>query len=551
MKKKFMALLLAAIMVVSTLAGCSSGSGSGSGNASTSGNASASGNTDGATKAQDTADSGSGATGSNAGTEGMGTWDGEVSHIVMTYLTLGTTPADVSKVQAAVNEITVPNIGVEVEFKPIAIFDTFSQYSLWISSGEQVDLMMIIFANMNTYADQGLILPLDELLANNAPYITNAKENEGYPLYDGAYYQNEVYGVAALQYYYGAGGSFLLRKDYLDDAGITYNEGDVYTLDQLTEVFAAIKEVHPDVYPCGTITSKMTATAAPQFNVIYDSMGATPSSGVLMGLDSTTVENLYASEEYYNYLKYIKQWYDAGYIYPDAATTDSTSSELVRTGTLAGSPSLNPPVMKSDSESNQGREMVHIMLTDSYYTSRASAECAYWTVPITSKYPDAAMRFLDYTFSNHDLCNLIMWGIKDEHYTVLDEENLVIGFANGYDGTTSPYYNTLGLYGDRRYEYIWDSANNKAVNEKYTQDAMSRPSKAIGYAYDTTAMATKIANVDAVVQQYIPTLESGTENDLDALYNEFIAALETAGINDIIEDNQAQFDAWLAQQTAQ
>lgn len=540
MKMKLMALFLALVMMVSALAGCSSGSGSGEGAKGTAAAADTAG-----TKA---ADGTAAPVGSEAAGDAEQTWDGEVSHIVMTYLTLGTTPKDMLKVQDAVNEITVPNIGVEVEFKPIAIFDTFSQYSLWISSGEQVDLMMIIFANMNTYSDQGLILPLDELLAENAPYITNCKENEGYPLYDGAYYQNEVYGVAALQYYYGAGGSFLMRKDYLEDAGITYNEGDVYSLDQLTEVFAAIKKVHPEVYPCGNITSKATATIAPQYNVIYDSMGATPSSGVLMGLDSTTVENLYASEDYYNFLKYVKEWYDAGYIYPDAATTDSTASELVRVGTLAGQPSLNPPVMKSDGESTLGLELEQIMLTDAYYTSRASAECAYWTVPITSKAPEAAIRFLDYTFSNHDLCNLILWGIKGEHFEVLDEDNLLIGFANGYDGTTSPYYNTLGLYGDRRYEYIWDIANVKEVNEKYTEDAMSRPTKAVGYAYDTTAMSTKIANVDAVVQQYIPTLESGTETDLDALYNEFLDALKTAGIDDIIADNQAQFDAWQAQQ---
>lgn len=476
---------------------------------------------------------------------GEGTWDGEVSHVVMTYLTMGTKPADMEKVVEAVNEITIPNIGVEVEFRDIPISDTSSKYSLWISSNEEVDLMMIPYENLQNYADQGLILPLDELLEKNAPYISECAEE--YPIYDGSYFQGEVYGVAPVAYSYGIGGSFRLRKDFLDDAGVTYNEGDIYTMDQLTEVFGAMKEAHPDIYPCGIITSGMTSTQANKLNLIYDTLGATASCGVVMGTDSTTVENLYATDEYYNYLSYLKKWYDAGYIYPDAATTDSGGNGLTREGICGGIPGYNSPVMKSDAANNWGKECVQIMLTEPYYTSVSASEGTYWTVPITCRDTDAAVRFLDYTYSNHELCNLILWGIPGEHIEILDEENMLIGYANGYDGSTSPYHNTLGLYGDRRYEYIWSLGNNKAANAAYTEKAMSRPTKAVGYAYDIMKMSTKIANVDAVVQQYVPTLESGTEENLDTLYQEFLAALDKAGINDIIADNQAQFDAWLAE----
>ena len=86
---------------------------------------------------------------------------------------------------------------------------------------------------------------------------------------------------------------------------------------------------------------------------------------------------------------------------------------------------------------------------------------------------------------------------------MLDADEYLIGFPEGIDGSNSPYYNTFGLYGDRRYEYIWDIANSKSVNEEYTADAMSRPTKAVGYAYDTTRTSAQIANVDAIVTQYV------------------------------------------------
>ncbi len=543
MKRKIVSTLLIASMAATMLAGCG-----GDDAGSTGGNA-AGGNSAGSTggAAAGTEAAGVGGAGENtAGEVEPGGWDGETTHIVMTYLTLGNTPADVQKVQDAVNAITVPDIGVEVEFKPIAIFDTSSQYSLWISSGEQVDLMMVAFTNLATYADQGLIEPLDDYLTS-APYISSCVSDEGYPLFDGSYYEGEVYGITPVMYYYGTGGCLIIPDEYMEKAGIEYTE-ETLSLDDIGEIYGKLKEAYPDKYPCGLITKNMTATVYNQFGGVFDALGATPSSGVLIGTDSTTVENLYASEGYYDYLKHVKEWHDAGYVYPDAATTDSTANELTKSGVILTHSMTNQPVMLSDFTSATGFPAKQFMTSDSFYTAQSSSGGTFWTVPITSTDPEAALRFLDYTYSNHDLHNLILWGIEGEHFEIADADNMLIQFPEGVDGNTSSYYNTLGLYGDRRYEYVWDVSNDKATNEAYTKEAMANPTKAVGYAYNTINMATKIANVDAVLNQYLPTLESGSESDLDSMYEQFLADLENAGINDIIADNQAQFDEWLAQQ---
>lgn len=49
-------------------------------------------------------------------------WEGDVDHIVVTYLTLGTTPADLMMVQDALNEQDHKGIGVEVELKPVSVY---------------------------------------------------------------------------------------------------------------------------------------------------------------------------------------------------------------------------------------------------------------------------------------------------------------------------------------------------------------------------------------------------------------------------------------------
>lgn len=93
MKKKFLATMLTAAMTASLFAGCGSSSDGGSASAETSGTESASG-------AEQT---------------------GETDHVIMTYLTLGETPADLQAVQDAINEISTKEINVEVELKPVAI----------------------------------------------------------------------------------------------------------------------------------------------------------------------------------------------------------------------------------------------------------------------------------------------------------------------------------------------------------------------------------------------------------------------------------------------
>ena len=108
--------------------------------------------------------------------------EGEAEQIIMTYLTLGQNPADLQMVQDAINEISKEKINVEVEFKPVAISETFSNYSLWIGSGEQVDLMCIAFQGLNNYVNSGQLLPLDEYLASDGSYLTQLSEE--LPIYD-------------------------------------------------------------------------------------------------------------------------------------------------------------------------------------------------------------------------------------------------------------------------------------------------------------------------------------------------------------------------------
>lgn len=465
-------------------------------------------------------------------------WTGDISHIVVTYLTTGVTPPALEEVQDAVNAITTKEIGVEVELRPMSAYDAIAQLSVQVAGGDDLDLVMLLLQSVKTWTDQGLLEPLDDYLAADAPYISEFRKTVD--ICAGTYTDGKAYGVTPIPQSFGNSAGFVVAKDYLDEIGFEHEVDKVYTLDEVHDVLAAIKEKHPEMYPNGTL-AQGTGSMAGMSALTVDLLGANDCSGALIGTDSTEIVNLFATPEYEQYVRTMRQWYEEGLSYPDAAVTSSTVTELVASGTIAGYFMSGHPSVLSDVA---GHKMVALRTTEPGIISSGSTG-SFWALPITCSDPDAAIRFLDYVCSNHEVSNLLMMGIEGEHYVVADAENNVIGFPEGVDATTSTYYNQLGVWGDRRYEYVWSEAQSQKVLGPYSEIAMQNQTQAVGYAYDATAMATQISVIQSVIAEYCRALEAGSV-DVDTVLPEFISRLEAAGINEVIADNQAQFDAWRA-----
>ena len=465
-------------------------------------------------------------------------------HIVVTWVYYTEAAPDLADVTAAVNDITVPEIGVEVEFMPISIGDTFQKYGTYIASGEEIDCMLLLFQDPIQYYNNGSVEPLNDLLDEYGSTILALSEE--FPIT--AQLNDDIYGFAPVDQYYGFEGCVYVKEQYADCIAdyISDDENHIYTTDELTQIFAAIKDEYPEVYPFNTVGADNTSSQlASGFvsGMVFDKAGGDFGNGVFLGVDSETVVDYFETEEYYNYIKQVKEWADAGYILPDAAVTDSTSNELVSSDVTATAITSYNPIVYGDEQSILGEGVVVLKTTKPYYQSTAAGSVT-WTIPVTAKEPEAAMKFYNLLYENTELANLIMWGIEGQHYVKTDVEQ-VIAFPDGIDSTNSGYYNTFGVWGDRREQYVWTESATKEPNEIYTEAAQSNPTMPgrINYQYDSSNMTNALSAVDAVINQYAPALECGSVSDVDTTYKEFISALKAAGIDDIIADNQAQYDA--------
>lgn len=338
-----------------------------------------------------------------------------------------------------------------------------------------------------------------------------------------------IYAVLAVPNMYGQGGGYVIGEKYLEEIGFEFDEKKVYTLDDLTGIFAAIKEKHPDMYPCGVVTTGKTSSEFTYASGPIDSLGGAPNyTGVLLGESSTTVVNLFESEEYQNYLRHLREWNLAGYIHPDAATMEGTVDSLKAAGVTAGYFMLSAPIQQKKGD-------VILRLSEPYQLSQGAGG---WVIPYRSEAPEAAIKFIDLVWSDAALANLIMWGIEGEHYVVKDASINLIDLPEGVTATNSSYYNTLGIWGDARHMYTFSANNTQEKNDAYTAEASQHRTQGIGISFNMEDVTNEVAAISAVIAQYVPTLESGSV-DLDTYYPQFIQALKAAGIDTVIAEKQA------------
>lgn len=124
--------------------------------------------------------------------------DADITRLVVTYPTLpNSVVSDLEAVTEKVNEITAEEIGVEVEFRLVDTADAVTEYPLWISREEQIDLMLLYDQDVVTYISRGMLQPLDGLITEWGPGISVLME-EGCYVTEGSVVKGQSYGVAAV-----------------------------------------------------------------------------------------------------------------------------------------------------------------------------------------------------------------------------------------------------------------------------------------------------------------------------------------------------------------
>lgn len=451
------------------------------------------------------------------------------------YAVMSEAQPDLALIQEKLNEITLKELNCKVELEAVSLFNMANIYALKASSQEKMDLILLMPGSnyLTNFANSKLIQPMDDMLNK---WGSDIKEVVGDQLKAGQF-NGKQYGVPQKLAIKNAFGLNFL-KSTLDKYNIDISK--IKTYDDLDPIFKLVHENEPDmtiIYPEST-----GGNIAGIIGGNIDSLGNT--FGVLVngGLDDTKVVNLMETENYMNAAKKVREWYLKGYISKDVTTTQEAGTKLFEAGNVFSTAvgSINPqlgmiyPV-----------EAKAVVLADPVMTT-SDSQLFIWAVPTSSERPDKAVQFLNLMDSSVELATLMRFGIKGTHYEI-DAKGAVDTSKNANWG------NYWSMFGDEsKYPLTQDQLNYSpdGTIEGYRQlqadwNAKTKLSKAYGFTFDPSSVKTEIAACEAVNNEYGAAIGNGTV-DPQTEIPEFNKKLYAAGLQKIIDEKQRQLDAWLA-----
>ncbi|MGO4371063.1 ABC transporter substrate-binding protein [Paenibacillus sp. 2TAB19] len=464
----------------------------------------------------------------------------KIEEITIAFPLVTTSPKDLQLVEDQINRIAEEKIKTRVKFLPINGGDWVQRMNLIFSGGEALDLTYVAGGMYSNMVAKGQLIPLDELLTQ---YGEGIMSSLGEKYVNATKVNGSIYGVATLRDLAGSYG-LTMRKDLVDKYNIDIDA--IQTLDDVANVLKTIKDNEPGVVPL--VPGAPGQSFRDNF-VFYDSLA--DNMGVLPNHDNgLKVVNLYEMPEYKAFVERIREWYLNGYVLQDAVTNKTTTFELIGAGKAFSYLALQKPGFAAQETKASGTEMVAKELLAPVATT-SNITGAMWGIPANSKNHEKAMKFLNLMYTDKDIVNLFDWGIEGTHYVKAGSaDDHIISYPEGKDAA-SVGYNMMGwMFGNQFLSYVMqnDDPDIWVKTNEFNQNA--KPSKALGFVFDGTAVKTEYAAVSNVVTQYRLPIETGSVDPAKML-PEFIAKLKAAGIDKIIAEKQKQLDEWAKGNSAQ
>ena len=442
---------------------------------------------------------------------------------------------DVDSVEAAFNELTMAQLNMKVDLQPVTFGTYNQQIQMILSSDDPLDIFPMYGYNAATYINAEYVEDLSPYLDTVASDLKEiiGEEDIMCDSLDGF-----VWGVPTM-HERCTPSAYVMRTDILEETGI--NAEDIKTTEDVTEVFAKVKELHPEI----TIYGGTNTLAQPISDMSYDPLGS-GNFGVLLNYgQDTTVTNWFESDEYRRLVDIYYDWAQKGYSSADLATSADSGETLMRAGNLFCFSTNWKPNTKVEKDATTGYDTTVIRVTEPACYTNTTCAVSY-AIASNTEDPEKAATLLNWIYKTKEANDLLNWGLEGTDYQVLEDGT--IDYPEGKDENSVGYHQDFGWAQLNQFNsYVW-TGNDADIWDQYQEMRDNAiVSKAYGFAFDATPVLDEISALSAVREQYQVMVGAGTV-DPETGIAEFNEALYAAGLQDVIDEKQRQLDEWLADQ---
>lgn len=463
-------------------------------------------------------------------------------YTVNMYL-IGDTPNDWQKVLDKINEYLEPfNTDLAVNFMSWSDYQTM--YSLTLT-GSDVDLIFTApWCYMYSEAAKGSFFELsDDFITNHMPLTNKYQAPESW---DETTIAGATIAVPSNQAQ-SMGKIVAVRQDLMEKHGLS----ELKNWDDYKEYMLTIAEKE-------TPESGIYALAAAGDNnelwdvyrQQYDTFLALDSNYLDLMYSYTgklptkdEIKLVYESDAFRAYAKDMKEMADAGCWSRSALTNTVTDDDAF--GNLQGaSIAWNASVFTymKQAEQTAGVECMAYDLTTDHFVSAEAYSNNDMAIAASSKNPERAAMVLDIMKCDTYVNSLILIGIEGEHYNYdADGYYVPTDKASEYPNMTvsaswAIKNGNLGQAGT--------PAREKAITDAW--DARIQMNPTITFVFDDANVSSYTGAVNAVLTSYVPQIQLGMVDDVDATLDKMIDECYAAGLQEIYDEFYAQYDAWYA-----
>lgn len=469
----------------------------------------------------------------------------------------GSSVTDDKAVMEEVNKYLGEKLNVTLE----PIWGTWADFdegaTMSINGGDDVDIYFTCSWSAdeyNQYAKKGAWVRLDDpdnnLIAQYGSDVWNILPDV---LKEGATTDgSDGYGVYAIPGFkdFGTQNTWDINVTLLEKYGYTID--DIKSRDYFSfgDILQKVKEGEgDDFYPLAIEPMVLERMVTNSIIVNGDSGSCNVLSYYIDPTDVSTdigskIENKFGTEQYKKFVEQTREYYLAGYIDPSFGNAQTANDTLVAKQKsaqyLIGTQSyaLGYEVTTS---AERKIEVQYVPCTPPY-VDKTSTQGAMMAISTASKNPERAMAFLNLLNTDAKLMTLLEYGIEGVHYTTND--NGTITFTDEH-ANYNPWRNGMGNI------TLLPAQEGEGVNFytdtfiPYYSGAKGIP--AFGYVFDPTNVETELAALANVANQYAMALDAGTIDPATAL-PEFLQKLDDAGMQKVVDEANAQLDAYFATQ---
>ena len=463
-------------------------------------------------------------------------YTGDLEPYTIKWYLMGSAQQDVKMVQDAINEITVPAINAKVELYFIDPGSYDEKMRISLATGDDIDLTFTSnFTNdyiSNVSKNAFREIPM-ETLERLAPRMMAAIPPVAWEasMVGGKQYAMQIERVMANT------PGVLLLTSYVDKYNFDLEA--VEHLRDFDPLYEQIAENEPGISPIDiNAGSGIYAYSLNQHGMEVIS-GANP-GGVLIGQENPKIVNLFETQEMRDLLYLLRGWYLKGFIRPDAATVTDVTAEFAAQKIASRLITSNPDTIANQANvfNVEPSDLVIVELSTPYMSTNTVLG-GLNAIPRAAKDPERVIMFYDMMYDREDtrLVNLINYGIEGVHYNKVNEYTV-----DRIDG--SGYYFGMGWQVGSLFNCFKESADQPDwIPAGPDKMASAVTSEILGFSFDPEPVKVELAQTQSVFAEFVPALFTGSV-EVDEYLDQFIQKLRLAGSEKIIDEMNAQLDAW-------